>query len=188
MPIVSVVFRVRRCRPELIHAVLLVCFSLSACSDHQGGPLAPGVSKATSRAIARSLTLALPTSNSVADRYIVLLKDNATSISAVALDLTSVEGAAVHYLYSRTLKGFAATLPPDAVDRARAHPLVDRVLPDAEVGLSGGLGDGVLTASTNGSFPLIAPSRPWVTEEMVSTSTSWTPASSVATKHSATVW
>ncbi len=56
-------------------------------------------------------------------RYIVVLKESVGDPAAVARDHGRY-GAEVHFVYRSALKGYAATLPPVAVDAVRADPRV----------------------------------------------------------------
>ena len=67
-------------------------------------------------------------------RYIVKFKDEVAAPGARGRDIAAAHGAQVHFVFERAIKGFAATVPPAAVDaflRAMERdPDVDVVEPD----------------------------------------------------------
>ena len=67
-------------------------------------------------------------------RYIVKFKDGVAAPGARGREIAAAHGAQVHYVFERAMKGFAATVPPAAVDaflRAMERdPDVDVVEPD----------------------------------------------------------
>jgi subtilisin family serine protease len=87
-------------------------------------------------ALAISLASIFATSASASskeDRYIVVLKDSIEYPGAVAEDQAAETGGDVSLVYRSALKGYAATLPPDAVAELESDPKVDYVTPDRRV-------------------------------------------------------
>lgn len=69
------------------------------------------------------------------DRYIVVFKPHVTSPAASAAQLAQSQGGRLHHAYAHALKGFAATLPPAAVQALRNHPDVASIEQDQTVSL-----------------------------------------------------
>jgi subtilisin family serine protease len=69
----------------------------------------------------------------IQDRYIVVLKENgrARRARAQAIAEAAAQGGIIHYEYSAALNGFAATLPPAALDLVRRNPHVDYIEADS---------------------------------------------------------
>ena len=67
-----------------------------------------------------------------ADRYIVVLKDGADS-GAVAAEHARTHAAAVAFVYSHALNGYAATIPNARIDEVRADSRVAYVEADGEM-------------------------------------------------------
>ena len=59
-----------------------------------------------------------------AGSYIVVLKDG-TDANAVANEHAQAHAAAVAFVYSHALNGYAATIPNSRLDEVRADPRVD---------------------------------------------------------------
>lgn len=74
-------------------------------------------------------------SRPIADRYIVVFKDQVANPAANAAQLVQAHGGRLHHAYGRALKGFAATLPAGAVAALRNHPDVALVEQDHTVSL-----------------------------------------------------
>lgn len=100
----------------------LVLLVGSACSDAVTEPPQPDgrdLSATTSR-------------NLAGNRYIVRFRDDVTDVPALARSLAESGDARVHFVYNRTIKGFAATVPAPALSALRSHPAVERVVPDGQ--------------------------------------------------------
>jgi subtilisin family serine protease len=70
----------------------------------------------------------------IKDRYIVTFEGSASGAQVDAAREDAQDGGAqVHYKYRRSMKGFAATMPPDEVERLRENPHVRSVEPDYQV-------------------------------------------------------
>jgi subtilisin family serine protease len=104
--------------PALVVGMLA---ALSAgCADQPTAPAAPADAPALSQG---------GDGRAIPDRYIVVLKAGA-SARGLAREAGSTPGAAVHFVYEHALNGFAATLPPQAVEALRRNPQVDFIEPD----------------------------------------------------------
>ncbi|MGH3716238.1 MAG: S8 family serine peptidase [Micromonosporaceae bacterium] len=96
----------------------------------------PGVTMAN--AGTSSLAPLVDTDSALANRYIVVLKDGATSrtVGAAAAAADKL-GGNVHHSYSAALRGYAATLPGAALNAVRADRGVAYVVRDGAVSVSG---------------------------------------------------
>ncbi|WP_331875643.1 S8 family serine peptidase [Longimicrobium sp.] len=69
--------------------------------------------------------------DAIPGRYVVVLNSSVASPSAAAHEMVRAHGGRLHFSYSSALKGFAATLSPEAVEELRRNPQVKYVAPDA---------------------------------------------------------
>jgi subtilisin family serine protease len=70
----------------------------------------------------------------IPDRYIVVLRKTVTSAQrGAATDLARLNGGKIHFRYSAALEGFAANLPPRAVQRLQNNPNVEYIEADRTV-------------------------------------------------------
>ncbi|HEY7767591.1 S8 family serine peptidase [Longimicrobium sp.] len=69
--------------------------------------------------------------DAIPGRYVVVLNSSVASPSAAAHEMVRAHGGRLHFSYSSALKGFAATLSPEAVEALRRDPQVKYVAPDA---------------------------------------------------------
>jgi subtilisin family serine protease len=110
--------------------LLLALPTLAACaswSDDIAGPSAGRLPQTASSAVQGGL----------ADRYIVVFKNDVDNASALIDALASQAGATVHYRYAAVLKGFAATIPAAALEGIQRNPNVAYVEADQVVEVSG---------------------------------------------------
>jgi subtilisin family serine protease len=68
-----------------------------------------------------------------ADDWIVVFRDGTGDPPGLARRLASDHGATLRFVYTHALRGFAAAIPPQAVDALRANPNVDYVERDGVV-------------------------------------------------------
>lgn len=103
--------------------VLLV----SACNEEPSGPAgADPAQDPTSLSKEKS-------DIDVRDRYVIVFKDNVEDVDAMTAQLMRGKGGTVHFRYRHAIKGFAATIPPQAVDGIRHNPNVALIEPDGIV-------------------------------------------------------
>jgi aqualysin 1 len=69
----------------------------------------------------------------VPDRYVVVLKPQARDPRGLAHELVGPAGGRVHHVYEHALRGFSMTVPRQALNGIRNHPLVAYVAEDARV-------------------------------------------------------
>lgn len=67
--------------------------------------------------------------------YIVQFAGDEQDIPGLAQQLVSAQGGALRFTYTAALKGFAAELPPQAVEALRRNPRIRLVEPDVEMQL-----------------------------------------------------
>ncbi|HEX2081768.1 MAG TPA: S8 family peptidase [Longimicrobium sp.] len=100
-----------------IAAALLV----GACTDQPGEVTAPETAQAQTQDAANDM---------VKDRYIVVFRDEVRNVSAQADRMAAEHGGRIHYRYEHAIKGFAATLSPQAIEALRRNPNVAFIEPD----------------------------------------------------------
>jgi subtilisin family serine protease len=89
-----------------------------ACGDN---PLSTG--SGSSQAPAPMVdVVAAPAGQAVPDEYVVVFNNNVSSPSAEANGIVNAHGGKLKYTYSTAIKGFAAKLPPAAIQALRANP------------------------------------------------------------------
>jgi hypothetical protein len=102
------------------HLVLLVgVLLLAACSDQPSGL------DTTDNAVRKAATTELGGEEfDLADRYIVVFKKDVRNTDALIDEVTRGKGAQIHYRYQHSIKGFCATIPPQALEGIRRNPNV----------------------------------------------------------------
>jgi subtilisin family serine protease len=112
---------------NLRHYILLaVVFLFAACSEEPGAPVANNgadMKKAGVNEMEES-------SIDVRDRYVVVFKESVRDVDRAVDEMTRGNGATVHFRYRHALKGFNATIPPQAVEALKKNPNVDYIEPD----------------------------------------------------------
>lgn len=64
------------------------------------------------------------------DDYIVVFKPEVTNVPGLARQLAARHNGEISFVYQHAIKGFAATLPPQAIEALSRHPLIDWIEPD----------------------------------------------------------
>ncbi len=110
-------------------AVALTALALAACADSRTAitPTAPDLLEPARQSAAQVAQAA------VADRYIITFRADVADALAMAASMVRANGGQLHYTYTTALRGFAATLPPQAVAALARDPLIARIEPDAIV-------------------------------------------------------
>jgi len=128
----------------------LAALPLVACQDFTG----PAAVDPANLSAARDLLPMIgsagqedPRVEVIPGRYIVRLAGRITNVEAFARAATASRGAALHYVYTAAIRGFAATLPPPALEALRRNPNVVSISPDIVVHA---VGSGSETASSWG--------------------------------------
>ena len=75
-------------------------------------------------------------SQPIAGRYMVIFRNHVSNPAAEAASLARGAGGQVHHTYSNAIKGFAATLPAQALQGLRNNPNVDFIEQDQAVSLN----------------------------------------------------
>jgi subtilisin family serine protease len=118
---------VSRSLPGATAAALLAL--LAACTPDAG------ILEPSTASLGRSeREAAAPTAGAVVpNRYVVVLNDEARAGLDGIKEVIAKQGGEVHYVYQHALRGFAATLPPQAVADLERHPDVRLIEPDQTV-------------------------------------------------------
>ena len=107
---------------------LLAVPVLSACADWADDVAGPAAQN-----------LAAPVAavqGSMADRYIVVFRNDVQDPDALTDGLVNQFGGTVHFRYAHAIKGFAATLPAAAIAGISRNPNVSYIEPDAVASIS----------------------------------------------------
>jgi hypothetical protein len=86
--------------------------AVAGCADQSSEPAGPSAPAFSVTGPAQDLT----------NRWIVVFRDETARPDALTTALAAGAGAAVHFRYSAALKGFAATIPPAALEGLRRDP------------------------------------------------------------------
>jgi subtilisin family serine protease len=108
-----------------LFAALAVALGAAACSDAPSGPSAAPQPERAARAAAEKIP----------DRFVVVFRGEVRDAPGLARELARAHGGAVHHTYQHALKGFAATLSPQAVEALRRNPNVAYVEQDQRVSI-----------------------------------------------------
>ncbi len=104
--------------------------ALAACAESPTETaLADPLTAATTPLVAEA-------SRVVPNQFIVQFHDGETDPAGLARKLVASQGGTLRHTYTHALKGFAATLPPQAVEALRRNPRVKLVEPDAVVAVA----------------------------------------------------
>ncbi len=109
---------------------LLALPALSACANWADDVAGPSV---------KNLAAPVTASQGLADRYIVVFRDDVQNPDALTDALIAQGGGTVHFRYAHAIKGFAATLPAAAIDGISRNPNVAYIEADGVVSISGTL-------------------------------------------------
>lgn len=118
-------------------AVLLMVFALATSSVAYAQV---GVPPVTDKAVNVDVpVLGSEDVNAIPGRYIVVFKDDASerTISSSINEVSRVLGGEIHHTYSVAIKGFAATLSPQALDALKKNPSVAYIEADKIIRLTG---------------------------------------------------
>jgi len=119
-----------RARYSALGALALTALALSACTE----PITAVDTDITSA----TQSLADPSRPTTSASYIVQFGDDERDVPGLARQLVSANGGALRFTYTAALKGFAAELPPQAVEALMRNPRVRLVEPDVQVQLFAG--------------------------------------------------
>lgn len=108
----------------------LLCL-LAACSEQPADPIASEEQAGREAAVYHGQDGDVD----LRDRYIVVFRDNVVNTDGVIDELTRGNGSQVHYRYRHAIKGFCATIPPQALEGIRRNPNVDFIEADAPMSI-----------------------------------------------------
>jgi subtilisin family serine protease len=109
--------------------LLLALPVLSACADWADDVAGPAVQNLAAPVAAAQ--------GSVADRYIIVFRNDVQDPDALSNALAAQFGGTVHFRYAHAIKGFAATLPASSIAGISRNPNVSYIEPDGLVAASG---------------------------------------------------
>ena len=116
---------------------LLAVPALTACSNWADDVAGPSL---------KNLPPTVSAQQGLADRYIVVFRDDVQNPAALANGLSAQYGGTLHFTYAYAIKGFAATLPAAAIDGLSRNPNVSYIEPDAAVTVSDGATDNTVSS------------------------------------------
>jgi subtilisin family serine protease len=117
-------------RPRHAIGLALVALALVACAE------APTAFDDSADAARTAAAPAAGLRGAQTARYIVQFNDTESDPAGLARQLVSANGGALRFAYTRVMKGFAAELPPQAVEALRRNPRIRLIEPDLEVTMS----------------------------------------------------
>jgi hypothetical protein len=107
------------------HLMLLAgVLIFAACSDQPSGP------DPADNAVRKAATEQGGEEFDLTDRYIVVFKRDVRNVDALIDEVTRGKGAQIHHRYQHTIRGFCATIPPQALEGIRRNPNVDYIEAD----------------------------------------------------------
>lgn len=109
-------------------AVLLLASALAACAD---SPTVVTPDEATPGPAFSSVAGA-----AIPGRYIVVFRDDVADAPGLARSLTAAHGGTLHYTYAAAIRGFAASLPEQAVAALQRNPNVSYIEQDQVITLA----------------------------------------------------
>ncbi|MDT8323727.1 MAG: S8 family serine peptidase [Bacteroidota bacterium] len=114
---------------RLSFPILVVLLLFAACSEQPPAP-----QDADTPAL-RADELSSMTDIDLRDRYIVVFNHDVENVNALVDQMTRGSNARVHFRYHRAIKGFCATLPPQALEGLRHNPRIDYIEADGPVSI-----------------------------------------------------
>jgi subtilisin family serine protease len=111
-----------------LRALSLIGLAAAAagCADQSSEPAGPSAPAFSVTGPSQDLT----------NRWIVVFRDGTSNPDALTTALANGAGATVHFRYGAALRGFAATIPPAAVEGVRRNPNVSFIEADGLVFVS----------------------------------------------------
>ncbi len=119
--------------------ISLAVLVFAACSDQPSGPV-PESDADMHKAVSQNDATG---DVDLTSRYIVVFKESVGNVNATIDEMTRGSGSAVHYRYGSAIKGFCATIPPQAIEGIRHNPNVSYIE-----------ADGIMTANTVTQTPV----------------------------------
>lgn len=113
-------------RISLLFTAAMLLFA--ACSEQPSGPATDG-----DAGLRKAVTQDADGAFDLKDRYIVVFKESAGNVDELVGQMTRGNGSTVHYRYRHAIKGFCATIPPQAIEGLRHNPNIDYIEPDGMI-------------------------------------------------------
>ena len=116
-------------------AAVLCVGGVGACADELTRPLPERSASQLEQAseAVPVLVTTRPAGWPIENRYVVRLQDSVSRVREVVADLVEQEDRVLHFVYENAIRGFAATIPPGAVDEVRRDPRVRFVYRDVRL-------------------------------------------------------
>lgn len=116
-------------------AAVLCVGGVGACADELTRPLPERSASQLEQAseAVPVLVTTRPAGWPIENRYVVRLQDSVSRVREVVADLVQQEDRVLHFVYENAIRGFAATIPPGAVDEVRRDPRVRFVYRDVRL-------------------------------------------------------
>jgi len=114
------------------HWLLAIVFVFAACNDEPSSPISSTDHAGREAAFMEKSSEGID----VKDRYIVVFKQNVGNPDRLVDEMSRGAGMQVHYRYRHAIKGFAATIPAQALEGIRRNPNVDYVEADGIVSIN----------------------------------------------------
>jgi subtilisin family serine protease len=112
----------------VVSLALLACF-VSAC-QRDDGLMDSSPSNDDALATASSLTVVSAGPRTLPGQYVVTFRRDVTDVPGLAQQLVKSGGGTLRFTYTSVLKGFAASLPPQALEGLRRNPHVSGIHAD----------------------------------------------------------
>lgn len=109
-------------RASLGAMALVALCALGACRDSVIGPPA--------QAVLRPALGLGPSANVIPGQYIITFRNDVNDVPGLAKQLVVQHGGRLAFTYGSAIKGFAAQLPPEAVEALQRNPHVERIEAD----------------------------------------------------------
>jgi subtilisin family serine protease len=111
----------RRPRLTALLAGTAALLFIAGCGDSTAPPLQPDLDALRSHA---SFGQVIP------GEYIVVFRPGVADVPGLARQVAARHDGEISFVYQHAIQGFAAKLPPEAVDALSRHPLIDWIEPD----------------------------------------------------------
>jgi serine protease len=118
---------VARARHGALAALALTALTLGACAEP--------ITAVDADVASAPQGLSDPSRPMTSASYIVQFADDERDAPGLARQLVAAQGGALRFTYTDAIKGFAAELPPQAVDALKRNPRVRLIEPDVQVQL-----------------------------------------------------
>jgi len=122
--------------PIIILLGLALGLALTACAD-EGVPAGPDASAASRLTAVQAPASSGSADDVIPDEYIVVLRDSVRDVPARAKALVAAHGGTLRHTYTSAIQGFAAHLPPQAIEALAHNPMIASIETDRVMRASG---------------------------------------------------